>query len=86
MVQGRPNTAGTLWASPGQRGDQQAMRAGDAAIPASVTGAPLVLASVRSAQRREPCGEVPQLPGLVHDAHAGQLVGPSATRVTTSIT
>jgi hypothetical protein len=33
----------------GSRGDQQAMRAGDAAIPAWVTGAPLVLASVRSA-------------------------------------
>jgi len=31
---------------PGSRGDQAAMCAGDAAIPASVTGAPLVLAWV----------------------------------------
>ena len=31
----------------------------------------------RSVQRREPCGEVPQLPGLGHDAHAGQLGGPA---------
>jgi len=31
----------------------------------------------RSAQRREPCGEVPQLPGLGHYVHAGQLGGPA---------
>ena len=34
-------------------------------------------AAVRSVQRRESCGEVPQLPGLGGDAHAGQLGGPA---------
>src|SRR5271169_6657012 len=33
--------------------------------------------TARLVQRREPCGEVPQLPGLGHDAHAGQLGGPA---------
>ena len=38
-----------------------------------------MLAGLRmlSVQRREPCGEVPQLPGLGYDAHAGQLGGPA---------
>jgi hypothetical protein len=31
----------------------------------------------RSVKRREPCGEVPEMPGLGHDAHPGKVGGPA---------
>jgi hypothetical protein len=62
---------GARWKRPGYEwsaGDAR-RRPGDPQ-PWSI-GPPLVLAPARSVQRREPCGEVTQLPGLGHDAHAG---------------